>query len=307
MGENNRLHVVTGAYGYTGRHIASALLEEGARVRTHTNSAPAVDPYSGRVEARPLDFGRPARLAESLEGAAVLYNTYWVRFNHRRFSHAEAVKNTKTLFRAASEAGVKRIVHVSITNPSTSSPFEYFSGKAVLEEELINAGVPYAILRPAVFFGGDDILINNIAWMLRRFPVFGIFGDGSYGIRPVFVGDFARLAVEMGKRTDNVVMDAVGPESFTYRGLVEAVGDAIGYKRPLVSIPPCAGLAAGMLVGLFTRDVVITREEIGGLMAGLLASGAQSTGDTRLTEWARANSDRLGVRYASELARRRAD
>jgi len=307
MKENKKLHVVTGAYGYTGRHIAKELLDKGHRVRTLTNSVAAGDPFGGRVEARPLDFGRPARLVESLEGADVLYNTYWVRFNHRRFSHAEAVKNSRILFEAAKSAGVRRVVHVSITNPSTTSPFEYFSGKAELEEALISSGISYAILRPAVFFGGEDILINNIAWMLRRFPVFGIFGDGSYGIRPIHVSDFARLAVAMGGREDNVAMDAVGPENFTYRGLVEAVGEAIGYRRPLVSIPPCAGLAAGWAVGLVTRDVVITREEIGGLMAGLLESDAEPSGDTRLTEWARENRDKLGTKYASELARRKAD
>ena len=299
------LHVVTGAFGYTGRHIAARLLQEGYKVRTLTNSKPAIDPFDGRVEVRPLSFDAPDELVASLKGASTLYNTYWVRFNHANFSHATAVENTKILLDAAKEAGVKRIVHVSITNPSEGSPFEYFRGKAVLEKYLVGLGVSYAILRPAVLFGNGDILINNIAWMLRRFPVFGVFGDGGYGIQPVHVEDFAALAVEAAMLPDNVVIDAVGPESFTYRSLVEAIGKAIGFSRPIISIPPCLGLMAGRAVGLITHDVVITREEIGGLMAGLLSVDSKPRGSVRLTDWAIERRDTLGVEYASELARRR--
>jgi NADH dehydrogenase len=304
---DDRLHVVTGAYGYTGRYIANALLNTSVQVRTLTNSVPDEGASGGRVEARPLDFDEPESLVDSLRGADVLYNTYWVRFNHKRFSHADAVRNSKVLFGAAVKAGVKRIVHVSITNPSIDSPFEYFRGKAELEAALKSTGISYAILRPAVFFGGDDILINNIAWMLRRFPVFGLFGDGQYGIRPIHVEDFASLAVEMGGRDVNIIMDAVGPENFTYRGLVEAVGEATGCRRPLMSLPPAAGLVAGWIMGAFMRDVVITREEVGGLMAGLLESSEKPTGNTNLTDWAEENRNTLGRIYASELARRKAD
>ncbi len=300
----NEVHVVTGAFGYTGKYIARRLLKEGHTVRTLTNTTPMDDPFDGTVDSRPLDFSSVDRLAASLEGVSVLYNTYWVRFNHGNFSHSAAVDNTRILFAAAKKAGVRRIVHVSITNPSEDSPFEYFRGKALLEKELMNLGISYDILRPAVIFGEEDILIHNIAWMLRRFPVFGLFGDGEYGIQPVHVEDFAELAVEMGAKTDNIVMDAVGPESFTYRRLVEAIGKAIGCSRPFINLPPWLGLLAGKAVGLITHDVVITREEIGGLMAGLLAVKSKPIGKIKLTRWAHENRDTIGRVYASELARR---
>jgi NADH dehydrogenase len=143
-------------------------LDAGHRVRALTNSPQREHPLQGRVEAASIDFDDESKLAASLEGAAVLYNTYWVRFNHPRFKYADAVKNTLTLFRAAVKAGVPRVVHVSITNPSEDSPFEYFSGKARLERALRESGMSYAILRPTVIFGDEDILINNIAWVLRR-------------------------------------------------------------------------------------------------------------------------------------------
>lgn len=235
----------------------------------------------------------------------MLYNTYWVRFTHGDFSHAQAVENTLRLFECAAKAGVGRAVHVSITNPSADSDLPYFSGKARLEAALTASGLPHTILRPAVLFGGEDILVNNIAWMLRRFPVFGVFGDGAYRLQPIHVEDFADLAVASGKANENQVVDAIGPETFTYRALVDAIGACLGVRRPIVGLPPSLGLLAGRAMGVFLHDVVLTREEIAGLMRGLLYTDSPPAGETKLTDWATANADTLGRHYASELARRR--
>jgi NADH dehydrogenase len=301
------LHVVTGAFGYSGQYIAARLLAAGHRVRTLTNSTDRANPFAGRVEVHPYNFGRPDDLAASLEGASALYNTYWVRFNYRgEFGHAEAVRNTRVLFDAARQAGVRRVVHVSITNPSEDSPLEYFRGKATLERALRESGLAYAILRPAVLFGREDILINNIAWLLRRLPVFGVFGSGNYRLQPIYVDDLAKLAVEQGSATGNVCIDALGPETFSYRRLVKTIGKAIGARRPIVRVPPAFGYAAGWAMGRIVGDIVITHEEIEGLMAGLLyVAGAPPAGSTPLTGWARQHADSLGRHYASELARRR--
>lgn len=299
------LHVVTGGLGYSGRYIAKRLLASGVRTRTLTSSANRSNPFGDRLEIHPLDFDRPAELVESLRGATVLYNTYWVRFNHRLFRHSTAVDNTLRLFEAARFAGVRRVVHVSITNPSENSPLEYFSGKGRLEKALQGFGMSWAILRPTVLFGDEDILINNIAWMLRRFPVFGVFGDGRYRLQPIFVDDLAALAVYQGTQSGNIILNAIGPETFQYRDLVSTIGATIGKRRPLVKVPPAAGFWFGKLLGAFLRDVPITREEIQGLMAGLLWVDDRPSGTTRLTDWARDHAATLGMRYASELARRR--
>lgn len=301
----DQLHVVTGAFGYTGRYIAERLLAKGHRVRTLTNSPTRRNPFGGALEALPFNFDAPEELVASLQGAAVLYNTYWVRFDHHSFSHAGAIDNTLRLFEAAAKAGVERVVHVSITNPSANSPLPYFSGKARLEEALQGSGMSYAILRPAVIFGYEDILVNNIAWALRRLPVFGLFGDGAYRLQPIFVGDFADLAVEQGESRDNAVIDAIGPETFTYRELVEQLGDIIGRRRPLLATPPFLAYLASRLIGFFMRDLFVTREEITGLMADLLYTDSPPAGATKLTDWARDNAAALGRSYASELGRRR--
>ncbi len=303
--KHNEIHAVTGAFGYSGRYIASRLLEQGRTVVTLTNSGNRTNPFGGRIRAFPLSFDDPDKLAAALAGVEVLYNTYWVRFNDRMFTHAQAVKNTLVLFDAARRAGVRRVVHVSITNPVEDSPLEYFSGKARLERALQESDLSYAILRPTVLFGREDILINNMAWALRRFPFFAVFGDGSYRLQPIHVDDLADLAVTEGKRTENVVANAVGPETFTYRELVKAIGGAIGRPRPLISVPPGMGCWLGWVVGCFMRDTFITREEIRGLMAELLHVDTPPTGKTSLTTWMRKNAGTLGLQYASELDRRR--
>ena len=303
--ESKDLHVVTGAFGYSGRYIARRLLDGGHRVRTLTNSPQRENPFGGKVEVRPYNFDHPAQLVESLRDAAVLYNTYWVRFDHADFTHSQAVRNTLTLFEAAKQAGVKRVVHVSIANATEPTDLPYFTGKARLESALKKSGMSYAILRPTVLFGTEDILINNIAWLLRWFPVFGVFGDGQYKVQPIFVDDLAALAVEQGRHNRNVTIDAIGPETLTYRELVEEVARAIEKKRPIVGIHPRLGLLCGQLVGVLLRDVTITWEEIRGLMENRLYTESPPAGATKLTEWLPKHADGLGRRYSSELARRR--
>ncbi len=301
---NGRRVVVTGAFGYSGKAIARKLLDCGDAVATLTNSPLRPNPFQGAVTVFPLNFADEDQLARSMDGADCLVNTYWVRFNHRNFTYAQAVRNSIRLFSAARKAGVGRIVHVSITNPSEDSPYEYFQGKGVLERALAETGVPHSILRPAVLFGGADILLNNIAWSLRRFPVFGVFGDGRYRLVPIHVEDFADLALREAGESGNRLIQAVGPEVFSFREMVETVGAAIGKPRPILEMPPMLAHAVAWVVGKAVGDVMLTRDEVRGLMDDLLFVDAPSAGTTRLTEWTRKHANSLGVCYASELSRR---
>jgi nucleoside-diphosphate-sugar epimerase len=303
--KTDKIHAVTGAFGYSGKYIAERLLGEGKSVITLTNSYGRENPFGDQLRAVPFHFDEPEKLFESLRGVSVLYNTYWVRFNHANFTHADAVRNTLILFEAAKKAGVERVVHVSITNPSEDSQLEYFSGKAKLERALVEGGLSYAILRPTVLFGKEDILVNNIAWVLRHLPVFGVFGDGQYKLQPIYVDDLAQIAVEQGKDRVNRVINAIGPETFTYRELVSCVGEIIGKRRPIVSVPPSLGYAVGWVISKLVGDVMITREEIAGLMANLLYVDSPPAGKTKLTDWAKERTSSLGFHYTSELARRK--
>jgi uncharacterized protein YbjT (DUF2867 family) len=297
---------VTGAFGYSGKAIAELLLARGDRVRTLTNSPNRPHVFGNQVEVFPLVFDDPEALARSLDGCDVLINTYWVRFNHRLFTFEQAVHNTRQLFAAAKNAGVGRIVHTSILKPEQGHGLGYYEGKLQLEHDLAATGLPHTILRPGVLFGRGDILVNNIAWVLRHLPVFGVFGDGRYALTPLHVDDFAHIAVRAagGDPALPTIVDCHGPETFEYRRLVQRVSQIIGIHRPIVRIWPGLGYLISTMLNPFVHDVIITRQEIEGLMRGLLWSNETSLGTTKLTQWMIEHRDSLGRRYASEVGRR---
>ena len=296
-------NVVTGAFSHSGKYIAARLLASGESVKTLTGHPERENPFGGRVSAQPLSFDNPEWLVKSLQGAATLYNTYWIRFSHRWGDFDKAVANSQILIRAAEEAGVRRMVHISITNPTETSPFPYFRGKALVEKAIIDSKMSYAIVRPALIFGTEGILINNIAWLLKKFPVFAIPGSGDYRVQPIFVEDLAEIAVSVGHKGDNIVMDAVGPDTFTFEELVRLIAHKIKRRARIVHASPGLVLCLARLIGCIVGDVVLTKEEIGGLMANLLVSREPAAGQTRLSQWLGENAGTLGASYASELKR----
>ena len=300
----DELNVVTGAFGFTGRYITSQLLAQGKKVRTLTNHPAHPSPFADKVEVMPLNFDDPDSLARSLEGAQVLFNTYWIRFPSRGMTFERAVANTRTLLEAAKRAGVPRLVHISITNASEDSPLPYFLGKGIVESAISSSGISHAIVRPALIFGSGDILINNIAWLLRKFPFFAIPGAGDYRLQPVFAEDLARIAVDAAAQSGNLTIDAVGPEVFRFYELVDLITRTVGSRARMVHVSPQLALFLASLVGRITHDMTLTRDEIRGLMADLLISDSQPTAPTRLSEWLQANRASIGTSYASELARR---
>jgi uncharacterized protein YbjT (DUF2867 family) len=301
--ETAELNVVTGAFSYTGKYITQRLLSMGERVRTLTGHPNRQNPFGEQVSVSPFSFDHPLELTKSLRGARTLYNTYWVRFSHGRVTFDQAVQNTKALIKAAGKAGVRRIVHVSIRNASVDSPLPYFRGKGLLENAIIHSGLSYAIIRPTVIFGAEDILINNIAWLLRRFPVFAVFGSGDYRVQPVFVEDVAEIAVNAAHRDEDVIVDAVGPDTYTFDELVRLIADKIRSKARIVHMSPRLALLLSRMAGYLVKDVMLTRDEAEGLMANLLVSDGPPTGQRRLGDWLDENADSVGAKYASELSR----
>ena len=299
----NQINAVTGAFSYTGKYITRRLLAKGAQVITLTGHPGRPNEFGGKVAAFPFDFEHPDRLVETLRGVDVLYNTYWVRFDHADVTYQHAVENTIRLVTAAQEAGVRRIVHVSISNPSLDSPLPYFRGKAILEQAVRQSGLSYAIVRPTVIFGQEDILINNIAYLLRRFPLFAIPGSGDYRLQPIYVEDMADLCVQAGESDENMTLDACGPQVFSFDELVSLIAEKIDRRPLIVHLPASLAFFLSRLIGLFVRDVVLTRQELEGLTAGLLVSSSPPTGETPLAEWLGRNAATVGAAYASELGR----
>jgi NADH dehydrogenase len=303
MGDGDTgLDVVTGAFSYSGRAIAALLAGSGRRVRTITGHPDRAD-RAASIDVRPLDFDDQLGLVESLRGATTLYNTYWVRFAHGRTDHDIAVANSRTLFRAAERAGVQRIVHVSITHPGIESPLPYFSGKALVERSLAETGLSFAVIRPAILFGGDGVLLNNIAWLLRNLPVFAIGGRGDYRIRGIHVDDLARLCVAKGYERFDSVTDAVGPERPTFLELVTALRGAVGSRSRIVHVPAGMVPVLSRLVGWILHDVLLTSDEYRAMEEGLADTDGPATGTTALSEWLADHGHELGLSYANEIER----
>ena len=299
----NKLNIVTGATGYTGKYVTRRLLAMGQQVKSLTNHPHRENPFGDKVSMLPYNFENPEALVESLRGATTLYNTYWVRFSYGKVTFDTAIKNTKVLIEAAKRAGIRRIIHVSIANPDSTSELPYYQGKGLLEQVVIESGLSYAIIRPTVIFGHEDILINNIAWLLRKSPIFAIVGSGEYKIQPIFIEDMANLMVMASEQKENIILDAVGPETFTFNKLVELIKSKLHSMAKIIHISPRAMLSLSRLIGYVVKDVILTKEEVDGLLANLLISSQTPTGSTQFTEWLGKNTATLGTHYSSELGR----
>jgi len=297
------INVVTGAFGFIGRYITAQLLDSGRIVRTITTHVDKPNPFGSQVKAFSYNFERPDLLEETLRGVETLYNTYWVRFDRGATTFAKAVENTKILFECAAAAGVKRVVHISVTHAAKDSSLPYYRGKAMQEDALKKVGVPYSILRPTLVFGKEDILVNNIAWLIRKFPVFPIFGDGRYTIQPIFVNDLASIAVDCGRNHESETIDAIGPETYFFEELVRLMAKAVSRNIVFMKVPPFLGISLGKLIGLTIRDVILTKDELDGLMANMLTSEQEPNAKTKFSEWLNDNCSNIGTTYASELDR----
>ena len=295
--------VATGAFSYTGSYIARLLLERGRKVVTLSRRRDPAHPLAPRVEFAPLAFDEPFRLEAGLRGASTLYNTYWIRFPHGAASYEGAIENTRTLVAAAERAGVRRLVHLSVTNPSEDSPLPYFRGKARLERELRDSRLSVAIVRPTLVFGTGDILVNNIAWLLRRFPLFLVPGRGDYRVQPVAAEDVAELAVDAGAGAEETTLDAAGPEIYRFETLVRLLARAVDSRARIVHAPARVALALSRAVGYARRDVIVTGDELAGLAASLLVSQEPPRGRVSFADWVERQAPVLGTAYASELAR----
>ena len=298
--------LVTGAFGYSGSRIAERLLADGRRVLTLSRRDGGNHALAKKVEQLPYDFSERA-LTSALAGVETVYVTYWMRFPRGTTTWYELVANVGRLARASAAAGVRRLVYVSVTNARHDSSTAYFRAKAQAEDAVRAAAMgamSAAIVRPTLLYGPTDILITNMAWTLRRLPVFGIPGDGEYRVQPVHVDDVADLCVALAATDDDVDVDAAGPETFTFNELVATVRAAIGSRALVVHLPAWMVLATTRVVGLAVRDVVLTRDEIRELTESLLvARPGTRPCPTRFSDWIAANRDSVGRRWSSELAR----
>ena len=303
MAAGKRKAAVTGAFSYTGQYVARALMQRDWEVITLTRNPSKPHPLQGKIKAFPLDFSNPKQLRETLLGVEVLVNTYWVRFNYPGSSFEQAVENTNTLLKAAEDAKVRRVVHISVSNPDLNSGLPYFRGKAQVETIIQSGKLSYAILRPTIIFGNEEVLINNITWLLRHLPFFGIPGDGQYRVQPLFVEDLAKIAAESAENNNNQILDTAGPEILTFAELIQSLKKLVGSRALLMHLRPSAALLMAKVLGLLLCDVLLTQDELTALMEERLIVKGEPLGQTRFSDWARQQRSTLGGHYVNELKR----
>jgi len=296
--------LITGASGFIGGAIAERLVDR-AEVRGLT-SHPAKNRFGDRVRSFAYDFDEPARMAQAFRGVDVFVNSYYVRFNYGGLTFETAVERTRALLAQAKAAGVRKIVHVSVSNADTASDLPYYANKGRIEQLIAASGIDYTILRPALVVGDGDILVNNIAYFLRRLPVFTIFGDGSYRAQPITVEAFAGLALEAidGDHRE-ATLAVAGPSDWTFLEMVRAIRGAVGSRASIVSAPAWVALAGLRVAGALLGDVVLTSDEVKGLTREYLYAQDPLRRGIGFGQWL----DRpgvaaaLGAKYESELAR----
>lgn len=296
--------LVTGAFSFSGSYIARKLLEDRERIRTLTGH-PRTAEYADRVDVQPYNFESHEKMVRSLEGVENFINTYWIRFPKGKMTWEKAIENSKMLFDACKDAGVNRIIHLSVTNPSSDSPYPYFRGKSRVEEHLKNSGVPHSIVRPALIFEKEDILLNNISFLLRKLPVFAIFGNGNFKIQPISQQDLAETVVNECNQHGNRTIDAIGPETLTFREMVQMLNKATGSRTLILNFPGMLRwipFTMSKLFGIILRDVLLTRHEMEALRDNLLCTESPPTGKTKFSEWIEQTTD-LGMTYAHEIKR----
>lgn len=161
----------------------------------------------------------------------------------------------------------------------------------------------YSIVRPTLVIGPADVLTSNIAWFLRRFPIFPMPAGGSYRLQPVTLADTGRIIADALTTAGNLEMDAAGPEIYTFREFVSLLAHICGLRRWIVSAPRWLALTAVRGVGLGLRDVVLTREELLGLQQELLLSHGPPRGMESVSAWLKSHGDQLGKQYVNDLHR----
>lgn len=304
---------ITGAWSYSGMPIARALLSAGYEVRSLTNRPiPVPDPHQGRVQSVPYGRFSVPDLARALDGIEALHCGYWTRHDRPPVghsgpwtSHAQAVENSGNLVEAARQAGVRRLVWTSIANPGLDWDLSYYRGKAEVERLVRASGIPYAILRPACFFGrGDsDILIQNVAWAARHLPLLPIPSGPPYRIRPIHVDDFASLVVEAVASRESWVRDATGPDRIEFGAFIRLLaGLTGGWGRP-VRLPLLVCRALYAIASRLCRETILTPDELRGLSRNRLDSTDPPLGTTSLRAWLEEHARTAGRRLAREPGR----
>jgi NADH dehydrogenase len=276
--KTGRIVTVFGGSGFVGRHVVRALARDGWRVRVATRRpdlAFHLQPLGkvGQVQAVQANVRVPASVAAALRGADAAVNLVGVltESGRQRFDAVHAF-GARAIARAARDAGIGAVVHVSAIGADKASASAYARSKAEGEAAVLEATPSAVVLRPSIVFGPEDQFFNRFATIARLSPVLPLFGGGTTRFQPVFVGDVAdAVALALaGKATPGATYELGGPETATFRDLMQFIVDVIGRQRLLAPVPFTAArwaafgteLASMASLGLFPPTMLFTRDQV---------------------------------------------
>lgn len=263
-----------GGGGFVGRYVAQALLARGARVRIaqrDPRSATFLKPLGGLGQTQfvAADVTRPDSIARAVAGSDAVVNLVGT------FGAVEAVNadGAGAIARAAADAGVRALVHVSAIGADAESGSAYGRSKAAGEAAVREAFPAATIVRPSVIFGREDAFTNRFAGMIAKLPAVPVLrGDARF--QPVFVKDvadaIARVLADPGAHAGRTY-ELGGPDVLTLREIHSYLADAIGKPARFVDLPDAAGSAVASLG--FLPGAPITRDQWQMLQRDTVVSG----------------------------------
>ena len=249
------LITVFGGSGFLGRHVVRALAKRHYRIRAAVRRpelAGHLQPLGrvGQIHAVQANVRDPGSVAAAVRDAEIVINLVGILFerSRQRFD-AVQVEGARNVAKAAAQIGA-RMVHVSAIGADRSSRSGYARSKALGEEAVLAAAPAATIFRPSILFGPEDDFFNRFAALARIAPALPLIGGGHTKFQPVFAGDVAAaiaLAAD-GQTRSGTIYELGGPETRTFRQLMEFVLATVERRKLLVPIPfPIARLQAFFL------------------------------------------------------------
>jgi uncharacterized protein YbjT (DUF2867 family) len=225
-----RLLLVGGGGGFVGRNLLREISGRYWIRSVHRRSVPEEDRTA--IEWIRGDVAEISDWGSIVRDVDIVVNLAWYRWARPR-AFESLYGGLHRLLSAATEAGVRRFVQVSVppapAHLENSLPYLIF--KRRFDQELLSSGVSHAILRPSMLFGHGDVLLTVMLRSIQRYPFFPMFGDGSYRLSPLAVTDFARILRGFIENDRQGVFELGGPETFRYRELTDLLF-ALARKRP---------------------------------------------------------------------------
>ncbi len=265
--------LVTGGTGFVGTHVVNELLRRKHEVAVLARrSESARNRYNFPVSVAAGNVLDPAAVRRAAEGREAVIHLVGIiaEKGEQTFDriHREAAENVA---RAASDAGVRRLLHMSAMGSSEDSPSEYGRTKAAGERAVRESHLEWTVFRPSIIFGPGDGFVTLLAGVVRRNPGFiPVVGPGTTKFMPVSVHDVARVYADSLEKPESVgeVFEVGGPETFTLNEIYREIAMAVGKPRkPLVHFPLWWGrFLAGRFEGMAGRGWIevppLTRDQL---------------------------------------------